>query len=172
MPATDRRTNAPYLCKSGSEYGSVILGRVAASSWSDISAYGGKYTAQDSTNEERIFACVAAKGDHFACTTHLSSSSTSIALAQGKALFSDAVPYLKGVAGSSAKTVVGGDFNLKYEKGAADHVQNIVPSGWTRKGDGDVQHVAFMDDLKFVGSRSYGLRFTDHPGWLVKLSTV
>ncbi|KAF1962705.1 hypothetical protein CC80DRAFT_541863 [Byssothecium circinans] len=116
MPAIEKKTNAAYKCKNQMAYGSAVLGRVAKANWKDVKAYGGKYTSQDDTNEQRIFACASATGDHFACTTHLSSSSKPLALAQCKALLFDAVPYIKAQSGSSAKTVVGGDFNLLYAK--------------------------------------------------------
>jgi hypothetical protein len=171
MPAVDKRTASAYKCKNGFLYGSAVLGRVEKVKWKGVDAYGGKYTEQDATNEQRIFACAAATGDHFTCTTHLSSSSEPLALAQCKALLFDAVPYLKSTSGSSAKTVVGGDFNLEYDTSDAENVQKCVPSGWTRKGDGDVQHVVYTNDLKFASSKKYGLSYTDHDGWLVKLST-
>ena len=31
------------------------------------------------------------------------------------------------------------------------NVQQCVPNGYTRKGDGDVQHVTFSNDLKEFG---------------------
>lgn len=172
MPAIDRRTAAAYKCNNGAQYGSVVIGRVAASTWNGIVAYGGKYTTQDSGNEQRIFVCATAKGDHFACTTHLTASSKSLALTQCKALMFDAVPYLKSQSGFAGRTVVGGDFNLKYSPGDANNVQNCVPSGWTRKGDGDVQHVVYTNNLTFGSSKKYGLSYTDHDGWLVKLTVA
>ena len=171
IPAVDRATQGAYKCTNGNAYGSVVLGRVPASTYKGVSAYGGKYTIQYSkSGEERVLVCVAAIGDHFACTTHLAAKDEAVALAQCKALMFDAVPYLKGVAGAVAKTVVGGDLNLKYNKGAAMNVQNCVPNGYTRKGDGDVQHVTFSNDLKFGSTKKYGLSYTDHDGFLVKLT--
>jgi hypothetical protein len=172
MPAIDRRTAAAYKCKNGFQYGSVVLGRVAASVWAGVDAYGGKYTSQDTGNEQRIFACAAAKADHFACTTHLTSSSEPLALAQCKALMFDAVPYLKGQSGSTARTVVGGDLNLEYDTDDPENIQSCIPNGWTRKGDGNVQHVTYTNDLKFGSSKKYGLSYTDHDGWLVKLTVA
>jgi hypothetical protein len=171
MPAIDKSTAGAYKCKNGFLYGSAVLGRVESSKWKGVNAYGGKYTSQDTTNEQRIFACASATGDHFACTTHLSSSSEPLALAQCKALVFDAVPYLKSTSGWSGKTVVGGDFNLEYDTGDAENVQKCVPSGWTRKGDGDVQHVVYTGGLVFVGSKKVGLRYTDHDGWVVEMRT-
>ena len=171
IPAVEHSTQSPYKCVNGNAYGSAVLGRVAAGSWSGISAYGGKYTTQYSkSGEERVFVCVAAKGEHFACTSHLAAGDKMVALAQCKALMFDAVPFLKGVAGAAGKTVVGGDFNLKYNKGAATNAQNCVPNGYTRKGDGDVQHVVFSNDMTFGSTKTYGLSYTDHDGFLVKLT--
>lgn len=171
IPAVDRSTQNAYKCVNGNAYGSAVLGRVAAESWSGISAYGRKYTTQHSkSGEERVFVCVAAKGEHFACTSHLAAGDKTVALAQCKALMFDAVPYLKGVAGAAMKTVMGGDFNLKYNKGAATNAQNCVPNGYTRKGDGDVQHLGFSNDLTFGSTMTYGLSYTDHDGFLVRLT--
>jgi hypothetical protein len=171
MPAIDKRTSAAFKCKNGNPYGDVVLGRVAASTWTTVDAYGGRYTAQDGTNEHRTFACAAAKDDHFACTTHLTASSKPVALSQCKALMFDAIPYLKSLSGSTTKSIVGADLNLYYNTSDPEDVSKCVPSGWTRKGDGKVQHVIHTNDLKFSGSKGYPLRYTDHDGWLVKLLT-
>ena len=110
------------------------------------------------------------------CTTHLASTSASTALAQCKALMTDTVPYLRGqVAGStkaSVPVVVGGDLNLKHG-GLLNkaEVQDCVPAGFTRKGDGDVQHVLFSGEWSFVGSNKFTLKNTDHVAWQVKLAS-
>ena len=171
MPAIDKGQNTPYKCKNGNQYGSTVIGRVPASKWTAVDAYGGSYTSQDSGNEGRIFACAYARSDHFACTTHLSSTTKTTALAQCKALMFDAVPYLRTQAGASGKTIVGGDFNLKYDTSSSTNAQLCVPSGYTRKGDSDVQHIIFSNDYAFGSSKKYGLTYTDHDGWLVKLTT-
>ena len=169
MSAGDKSRNARYRCTNGNLYGSVVIGRVAGSAWKGVKGYGGQYSTQDAGNEQRIFACAAATGDHFACTTHLSAKEPSIALTQCKALMFEVVPYLKGLSSVSGKTVVGGDLNLKYDKGGALNVQQCVPNGYTRKGDGDVQHVTFTNDLKSLGVKKYGMSYTDHDGFLVRL---
>lgn len=172
MPAIDKRNNGAYKCKNGFMYGSVVLGRVASASWQGVEGYGGLYTSQDGENEQRIFVCASATGDHVACATHLSSTAEPIALAQCKALLFDAVPYIKSASGSSAKTVVGGDFNLEYDTEDPENAQNCVPSGWTRKGDNSVQHVVYTNDLTFEDSEKFSLSKTDHKGFLVKLTTA
>jgi hypothetical protein len=62
--------------------------------------------------------------------------------------------------------VVVGDLNLKYNPGSATNAQNCVPSGWFRKGDGDVQHV-IARTLTFVSTQKYAMYRTDHPAFVV-----
>jgi hypothetical protein len=64
-------------------------------------------------------------------------------------------------------TVVGGDFNLTF--GGSPDVQDCVPTGWYRKGDGDVQHVIATDSFLFDSTEETSLEFTDHPAWLVRM---
>lgn len=169
-PAISKATNAAYKCKNGDEYGNAVLGRVPAASYQGVHAWGGRYASQDGRDEQRTFACAYAIGDHLACTTHLSSDSEPVALAQCRALMFDAVPHIRSVEGISGKTVVGGDFNLEYDTADPENAQNCVPGGNIRKGDGDVQHVVFSNDLAFDGTAKYGLTHTDHDGFLVKLT--
>jgi hypothetical protein len=171
MPAMDKSMKAPYKCTSGFEYGSVILGRVAASAWKGVQGYGGQYTTQDTGKEGRIFACASATGDHFACNTHLSSELESIALTQCKALMFDALPYLKRLASASRRTIVGGDLNLEYDTSNVENVQKCVPNGYTRKGDGKVQYVIYSNDLNSPSTKTYRLTHTDHDGFLVGLKS-
>ncbi|KAF1817450.1 hypothetical protein P152DRAFT_454038 [Eremomyces bilateralis CBS 781.70] len=169
QPAIDKRTNGAYKCKNGDQYGIAVIGRVAASKWSGFKAYGGHYVAQDGGNEQRSFACAAASSDHFACTTHLNTTKAT-AMTQCKALMFEAAPYLKTSTGFSGSTVVGGDLNLKYDRGDKYNVQNCVPNGYTRKGDGSVQQITFSNDLKFKDSSKISVPGIDHPGWLVDLT--
>jgi hypothetical protein len=170
VPAVKRDTNTPVKCANGYDFGNAVLGRVPAASYQGVNGWGGVYASQDSSNEGRTFACAYAIGDHLACATHLSARSKPIALAQCRALLFDAVPYIRSVEGISGKTIVGGDFNLKYAPGSPENVQNCVSSGHTRKGDGDVQHVVFSNDVAFVSTSTYGLTYTDHDGFLVRLT--
>ena len=66
-------------------------------------------------------------------------------------------------------SVVGGVVYL--ENNGSPNIQNCVPSGWYRKGDGDVQHWFIRNELTFDFSREIGLAHTDHPGWLVATIT-
>ena len=170
MPALQRDTGTPVKCSNGQDFGNAVLGRVSAATYRGVNAWGGRYTTQDGGGEQRTFACAYAVGDHLGCATHLSSNSEPVALAQCRALLFDAVPYIRSVEGVSGKTVVGGDFNLEYDPADPENAQNCVPSGHTRKGDGDVQHVVFSNDLAFVSTTGYGLTYTDHDGFLVRLT--
>lgn len=169
MPAI-RLDGTPVKCGNGQDYGNAVLGRVSAATYQGVNAWGGRYTSQDGGNEQRTFACAYAIGDHLGCATHLSANSEPVALAQCRALLFDAVPYIRSVEGVSGKTVVGGDLNLEYDPADPENAQNCVPSGHTRKGDGDVQHVVFSNDLAFVSTTKYGLSYTDHDGFLVRLT--
>jgi hypothetical protein len=170
MPALRKDNGEPITCRNGQAFGNAVLGRIPAASYQGVSAWGGLYGSQDAKNEERTFACAYAIGDHLACATHLSSDSEPVALAQCRALLFDAVPYVRSVEGVSGKTIVGGDFNLQYDPGDPENAQNCVPSGHTRKGDGDVQHVVFSNDIAFVSTQTYGLSYTDHDGFLVRMT--
>ncbi|MGN9844885.1 hypothetical protein ACTMTI_42835 [Nonomuraea sp. H19] len=169
-PALNRQTGGPVTCTNGDSFGNAVLGRVPAAKWQGVNGWAGQYTTQDSTNEMRTFACAYALGDHLSCATHLSSSSEPVALAQCQALMFSAVPSIRSQEGVSGKTVVGGDFNLEYDTSDPENAQNCVPSGNIRKGDGDVQHVIFTNDFSFVGTNKYGLTYTDHDGFLVRLT--
>ncbi|MEU0884357.1 hypothetical protein ABZ345_37685 [Lentzea sp. NPDC005914] len=170
MPAIARDSGQPIKCSNQQDYGSAVLGRVPAAGYRGVNGWGGRYTTQDSSNEQRTFACAYAIGDHLGCATHLSAKSEPVALAQCRALLFDAVPHIRSVEGVSGKTVVGGDFNLQYDTSDPENVQNCVPSGHVRKGDGDVQHVVFSNDIAFVSTTKYGLTYTDHDGFLVRLT--
>ncbi|GAA1758319.1 endonuclease/exonuclease/phosphatase family protein [Nonomuraea bangladeshensis] len=169
-PALNKQTGAPITCTNGDSFGNAVLGRVPAALWQGVNGWAGEYTTQDGGTEKRTFACAYAIGDHLACATHLSSSSEPIALAQCRALMFSAVPAIRSAEGISGRTVVGGDFNLEYDTSDPENAQNCVPAGHIRKGDGDVQHVIFSNDLTFGSTGKYGLSHTDHDGFLVRLT--
>jgi hypothetical protein len=169
-PALNKSTGQPIMCTNGGQFGNAVLGRVPAALWQGVNGWAGEYATQDSGNEVRTFACGYAVGDHLSCATHLSAESEPIALTQCRALTFTAVPYIRSQEGISGKTIVGGDFNLEYDTSDPENAQNCVPSGHTRKGDGDVQHIIFSNDLAFVSRSTYGLSYTDHPALLVRLT--
>ncbi|GAB3434630.1 hypothetical protein [Flindersiella endophytica] len=167
MPAFNRATNAPYQCANGDQYGIGVLGHVPADQWTGLDAFGDIYPDQRAdSNELRAWLCTAALGNYYACTTHLASGAGSVALAQCEYLMSSVVPAVWDYEGAVHPSVVGGDLNLKYQ--GSPNVQDCVPAGWYRKGDGDVQHIMATNDLPFGSSEEIGMDHTDHPGWLVR----
>ncbi|GGM76733.1 hypothetical protein GCM10011609_10800 [Lentzea pudingi] len=169
-PALRKDTGAPVKCTNGQDYGNAVIGRVSAASYQGVRTWTAKYASQDTGNEQRTYACVYAIGDHLGCATHLSASSEPLALAQCRSLLFDVIPQIRTAEGFTGKTVVGGDFNLEYDTSDPENAQNCVPPGHVRKGDGSVQHVVFSNDIAFVSTQKYSLRYTDHPGFLVRLT--
>lgn len=169
MPAWNASQNAPYQCANGrGEFGNGIIGRVRAGAWSGMHAFGGIYAQQDGqSNERRSWVCAQAVNNYYGCTTHLTNRSGSVALQQCNYLLRTIIPALWARQGERRPTVVGGDFNLRYR--GSPNVQNCVPSGWFRKGDGSVQHWFVTNDFTFDFSRKISMQYTDHPGWLVAL---
>ncbi|MFI7672355.1 endonuclease/exonuclease/phosphatase family protein [Actinophytocola sp. NPDC049390] len=158
--AAQRPDGSAVLCQNGQRYGNVVMVVDALAGGSGVT---GRYTAQDGSNEMRVWACLPA-GALSACTTHLSARSGTTALAQCKELMARAVGYA-----AAGPVVVAGDMNLRY--GGSPDVQDCNPSGFYRKGDGSVQHVFATKTLTFVrGTRIDMAGTTDHPGWLVTVT--
>jgi endonuclease/exonuclease/phosphatase family metal-dependent hydrolase len=166
--AVDRRTNSAYKCKNGQSYGIGLLAHIPGT-YSGYTTYSGVYPAQDTgSNEERVWLCVYANDNYYACTTHLASTSGSVAMNQCKYLMNTAIPSVRSSAGYRP-TVFGGDLNLKYG-GFPYDAQSCVPSGYFRKGDGDVQHIMATTDFTFSSSKKIAMTYTDHVGWFVALT--
>jgi hypothetical protein len=156
--AAQTRDGAPVTCTNGQRYGNIL---VVVSTLAGTSPATGRYAAQDTSNEMRVWACLPA-GALSACTTHLSSKTGSVALAQCKELLTRA----KALPGP---TVVSGDMNLRYQ--GSPNVQDCNPAGFYRKGDGDLQHVFASTSLTFVSGTKISMSgTTDHPGWLVTVT--
>jgi hypothetical protein len=165
-PAYNRATGAPYQCANGDQYGIGLMGHVPAAQWAGVETFSGRYPMQRAdSNELRAWVCAEAVGNYYACTTHLASGAGAVALDQCNHLMRSVIPSIWSSEGT-LPSVVGGDFNLKYQ--GSPNVQNCVPSGWYRKGDGDVQHVMATTSLTFGSTQKIGLSHTDHPGWLVR----
>lgn len=160
-PARDRSSGAAYQCANGQDYGIGIL----TSSNENAPAttpFSGTYSAQDSGREQRVFSCVS-YSRFGVCATHLSTDGA-VALSQCRELMGHA-----GELAGRQPTVVGGDLNLSY-LGDPD-VQDCVPSGWFRKGDGDVQHVlAATRHFDFERASRHDMAHTDHPAFSVQLN--
>jgi len=158
--AAQHRDGTPVTCTNGQQYGNILL---VASALAGGPAATGRYSAQDSGNEMRVWACLPA-GALSACTTHLSASSGSVALAQCQELMARAAGYA-----GSGPVVVSGDLNLRYQ-GSPD-AQACNRTGFYRKGDGSVQHVFATTNLAFVSGTKIDMAgTTDHPGWLVTVT--
>jgi hypothetical protein len=165
--AGDRRTNAPYKCKNGQDYGIGIIAHIPGT-YAGHQVHSGLYASQDTGSaEQRAWLCIAATGTYYACTTHLTSTSGSIAMNQCKDLMNNILPSIRS-AGGAAPAVVGGDLNLKFK--GSPNAQDCVPGGTYRKGDGDVQHIMATTDLAFSSSRKINLNNTDHDGWFVAMT--
>jgi endonuclease/exonuclease/phosphatase family metal-dependent hydrolase len=164
VPAWDESTNAPYLCTNGDQYGIGLVGHLIGGATGTVTTTSGHYpdAIQDGGKEARAWLCAQAAGQFDLCTTHLSKNG-STAIKQYQYLMNTVVP---GVPGHD-EMIVGGDINLKY--GQSPGAQDCVPSGWFRKGDGDVQHVLATGNFRFDFSEKIGMRHTDHPGWLVAI---
>jgi len=161
-PALNGNTDQNYRCANGDEFGNGII-------WhsTDPTVIGtiGIYSNQDTGAEKRSFGCVnIMPSGPYACVTHLSASSEPVALAQCRELMSHIVAT---AAQSSVSAFVGGDFNLEYDTADAENVQNCVPGGFYRKGDGDVQHFIAQNALAFVSRTTIGMSYTDHRAFLM-----
>lgn len=168
QPAIDKRNGGPYKCKNGFSYGIGIVAHIP-SPYTGHTFTGGAYPMQDATsNEHRAWLCLAATGNYYACTTHLTHVSGTVALNQCKHLMNTVIPSVRAAGGGYRPTVVGADLNLKY--GGSPNAQSCVPSGYYRKGDGSVQHIMATSDLAFVSSRKIGLSYSDHDGWFVSMT--
>jgi hypothetical protein len=166
--AVDRRTGGPYKCKNGQSYGIGLLAHIPGT-YSGYSVSSGIYASQDtSSNEERAWLCLNATNNFYACTTHLASTSGSVALNQCKYLMNTAIPSVRSSGGGYRPTVVGADLNLRY--GGFPDAQSCVPAGYFRKGDGSVQHIMATTDFAFSSSRKISMTYTDHVGWFVALT--
>jgi hypothetical protein len=153
----------PTLCDDGAQqYGNIIM--VAdgfAGTTEESGTYAAQYTATDGHRELRSWACLPA-GDLSACTTHLSSDSAPTALAQCQDLMSRAAGYPRPV-------IVVGDFNLPDQ--GSPSMRDCDPTGFSRRGDGSVQHIYASDDLSFTHTTAIDMTgTTDHPGWLATLT--
>ncbi|MFD1149315.1 endonuclease/exonuclease/phosphatase family protein [Saccharothrix hoggarensis] len=158
----NRSTNSDYQCTDGrGAYGSGIIVKEGVRTGGH-----GTYSAQDGGNEIRAWACALSAVRGFtACTTHLSTTGTT-ALAQCRELVPGIVLAHDPTGSPTTRHVVVGDLNLRYSPGSATNAQNCVPSGWFRKGDGDVQHV-IARTLTFVSTQEFAMYRTDHPAFVV-----
>lgn len=157
-------SGATVTCTSGEDYGIAMLHRVGLST-----SASNTYAAQDTGNERRVWMCSTFQDGTAACVTHLSTSG-STAMRQCRELLGTNMPAHT----SGRATVVAGDFNLRYNRWIPwePNVQDCVPGGFFRKGDGSVQHVmASSGHFDFIATEAIGMQgTTDHPAFLVRLN--
>lgn len=165
--AEDRRTGGAFRCRDGQPYGVGIL-VLGPRLKSNYRTYSGTYPVQDLADpEERVWLCVHAPSQPYACATHTASTSTAVALAQCRYLLDFALPGIR--TDMVAPVIVGADLNLPASSSPSP--QSCLPRGYNRADDGSRQDVIASDSL-VVRSRTIidMRRTTDHPGLLVKLT--
>jgi endonuclease/exonuclease/phosphatase family metal-dependent hydrolase len=153
----------PVTCRgSDQQYGNIVMVAAAfAGTTEESGTYAAQYKATDGIGEMRAWACLRAT-QFSACTTHLSSDNAPTALAQCQDL-------MRRTAGYPRPTIVAGDFNL-HDQGSPG-MRDCDPDGFSRRGDGSVQHVYASDDLSFVRTAEIDMMgATDHSGWLVTVT--
>ena len=165
--ARDRATHAAVRCQNGQEFGDGVLA-VLPSGSHRFRTSGGVHRTQDPNDvEERVWACVELATRFSACTSHLASTDTTIALAQCRYLLSSVVPVLpRHVDGEPI--IVAGDFNLAA--GGSPNPQVCVPPGYQRADDGALQDIVASPGVEIRSRSLIDMRgTTDHPGLLVEL---
>lgn len=167
--AADRRTGGPFRCRNGQPYGIALLAYLPGPA--GYTADSGIYPTQDVRDpEERAWLCVDAAAGFAACTTHLASTSATVALAQCEYLLGTVVPA-QHVPARYRSAVLGGDLNLRY--GGSPDVRSCVPPGYLRRDDGGVQQVMATTDFAVGYSATISMNgTTDHPGLLVALTAA
>jgi endonuclease/exonuclease/phosphatase family metal-dependent hydrolase len=164
--AVDRRTGGPFRCRNGQPYG---IGVLVSAPDHGYATYRGIYPSQDPGDpEERAWLCVDAVPGFYACTTHLASTSPTVALAQCRYLLGTAIPSMR-TRGGYRPTVLGGDLNLIY--GGSPDLRSCLPSAYLHRDDGTVQQIVATSDFTVGSSRLIGMDgATDHPSLLVALT--
>lgn len=166
--AVDRRTAGAFRCRNGQPYGIGLLVRIRPP-YRGYRSLGGVYPVQDPADpEQRVWVCLHAVGDFYACTTHLASASRTVALAQCGYVLGTSLPAVRTQDGPDP-VVLGGDFNLRF--GGSGDGQFCLPPGYRHVTDGATQHIVVSAELTLRSSRSISLHgTTDHPGLLVDLT--
>jgi endonuclease/exonuclease/phosphatase family metal-dependent hydrolase len=168
--AVDRRTGRAFRCRNGEPYGIGIVARFGPSP-SRIDRDGAIYPRQDTTDpEERVWLCLHATADFYACTTHLASTSASVALAQCRYLLDTAVPAERARGGQDP-VVIGGDLNLR--SGGSPDAHSCLPAGFDQTDDSALQHVVVTAGVTVRSRRVISMHgTTDHPALLVALTVT
>jgi hypothetical protein len=168
--AVNRSTGDAVRCRNGQRYGNGLLVRVRPPH-RGYTTHGAAYSIQDTADpEERVWLCLHAIARFSACTTHLASTSPTIALSQCRYLLGTAIPALRAHDGSDP-VVLGADLNLTA--GRTPDARSCVPAGFVRTDDGARQHIVASADFTVTATRSINMHgTTDHPALLADLSTT
>ena len=163
-PVTDRSSQEPVRCENGQEFGDGVLVVLPAAARGSR-AYSGTYPVQDPEDvEQRGWACIDLTPVFAACTTHASSTSTTVALAQCRHLLTSVVPMIRQ--DPREPTILGADLNIPA--GGSSNLQGCLPPGYRSTDDGAVQHVVVSPGATIRSREVLDMRgTTDHPGLLV-----
>jgi endonuclease/exonuclease/phosphatase family metal-dependent hydrolase len=164
--AVDRRTYSAFRCRNGQPYGIGVLARLPSTR--GYRTYGDVYPMQDPGDpEQRVWLCLHAVADFYACTTHLASTSATLAFTQCGYLLHTAIPALRSQAGHD-RMVLGADLNL-ISGGSPD--ARTCLTGYRHADDGARQYVLATAPFRVRSSKSIDMHgTTDHPGLLVDLT--
>lgn len=164
--AGDRGSDGPVHCRNGQPYGLGLLARVRSAD--GYRTFAGVYPQQDAADvEDRVWLCLHAAGEFYACTTHLASTGAAVALGQCRYLLGTAIPARRTRNGPDP-VVLGADLNLKA--GGSSGAQSCLPPGYRRVDDGARQHIVASADLTVRFRATISMRgTTDHPALLVNL---
>jgi endonuclease/exonuclease/phosphatase family metal-dependent hydrolase len=158
--AAQHTDGRPVNCRNGQQFGNLIM---VSSSLAGTAAESGRFAAQQTNDEARVWACLPG-GRVTACTTHLADRHGDVALAQCRELMARAADYA-----TRGPVVVSGDLNLRY-LGNPD-VEQCGRPGFFRRGDGNLQHAFVTVNFTVVGDTQLDMAgTTDHPAWLLTLS--
>ena len=166
--APDRPTGGPSRCVNGQDFGIGVLAALPPSA-SDPRVYGDVYPIQDLTDpEERVWLCVHADREFYACVTHAASQSTSIAVDQCRYFLQSAAPAMRHEGGEDP-VILGADLNLPAHH--SPDPQSCLPNGYQRADDGARQDVITSSELTVASRTVASMRgTTDHPALLVDLA--
>jgi endonuclease/exonuclease/phosphatase (EEP) superfamily protein YafD len=166
--AVDRRTGKAFRCRNGQPYGIGIVARFGPSHHR-LDRDGAVYPIQDTSDpEERVWLCLHAVTDFYACTTHLASTSAPVALAQCRYLLDTAIPAER-TRGGLDPVVLGGDLNVR--SGGSPDARSCLPRGYAHADDGALQHIVASAGVTVRSTRLISMHgTTDHPALLVDLS--
>lgn len=163
--ARDRPSRAPVRCTNGQEFGIGVLVVMSAPTVGSRSD-SGVYPVQDPDDpEDRVWLCVDLATRFSACTTHASSSDTTVALSQCRYLLDAVLPRLSRRNGVGP-VILGADLNLAAR--GSPSPQSCLPRGYQRTDDDRLQDVVVSPGVALEARSVIDMAgTTDHPGLLV-----